>query len=325
MTTNARPPVATKPNRMTLGNLTTARKRSPDRVLIYGTSGVGKTTWAACAAAPVFLPTERGLDDLGAAFSHVKAFPHPESFDEVLAAIRALSQPSEFKSFVIDSVDWIEPLIWRDLCAKNGWSSITEPGYGKGEIAAGEVWRRLMLELERMQDASGMDIILVGHSVARVIANPSGADFARYELKIDKHASAVVREWTKANLFATEEEFIAKGKTDKQAKVTSIGRRILHTQRGPGWDAKNRYGLKPTLALDYAEYAAGREAWWTLGTSSDVETLVAEARALLAEWAPDEATAAKANAAIEAAKTDAGQVARLIERFKTRITEKVSA
>lgn len=324
MTTNARPPAA-KPNRMTLANLTVARKRSPDRVLIYGTSGVGKTTWAACAPAPVFLPTERGLDDLGAAFAHVKAFPHPETFDDVLAAIRALAQPSEFKTFVIDSVDWIEPLIWRDLCAKNGWSSITEPGYGKGEIAAGEVWRRFTLELERMQDASGLDVILVGHSVARVIANPSGADFARYELKIDKHASAVVREWTKANLFATEEEFVAKGKSDKQAKVTSIGKRILHTQRGPGWDGKNRYGLKPTLALDYAEYAAGRDAWWSLGTSSDVETLVAEAKALLAEWAPDEATTAKAAAAIEAAKADAGQVARIINRFKERISEKVSA
>jgi hypothetical protein len=40
-----------------------------------------------------------------------------------------------------------------------------------------------------------------------------------------------------------------------------------------------------TLALDYAEYAAGRDASW-VGAGIDPAPLHAEAVALLAEWAP---------------------------------------
>jgi hypothetical protein len=36
---------------------------------------------------------------------------------------------------VIDSVDWLEPLIQR-VCDDNKWVSIEEPGYGKGYAAA---------------------------------------------------------------------------------------------------------------------------------------------------------------------------------------------
>ena len=42
----------------------------PPRILLYGVEGVGKTTFAACAPAPIFIRTEDGLGEL-----EVPAFP----------------------------------------------------------------------------------------------------------------------------------------------------------------------------------------------------------------------------------------------------------
>ncbi len=323
MTTQATPPArpAPKPSRMSLENVTSARKKSPDRVLLYGPSGVGKTQWAASAPSPVFLPTERGVDDLGPSFAHVKAFPQPETFDEALAAVKTLARPSPFKTFVVDTVDWLEPLIWKHLCSRNGWSSIEEPGFSKGQVAAGEFWRVFMLELERMQDTSGMDVILLGHSVLKTVQNASGADYLRNELKLDKHAVAIVKEWTKNNFFATKLEGVAKSKGDKTAKVTSVGARVLYTQQGRGWDAKNRHGLPECLPLEYAEYVAAR----ALGQTAPPEQLEAEARALFIEWAPETTVALKIAARLDAAKGDSAALATAVSFLKAKVAEKEGA
>lgn len=318
MSSQTRPPVKT--NRMTLENLRPARRESPDRILLYGTAGVGKTTWAACAPSPIFLPTERGIDDLGPEYEHVRAFPQPETFDEVLAAIRSLHGQTEFKTFVVDTVDWLEPLIWKHLCAKNGWDSIETPGFQRGQIAASEVWRTLTLELERMQDATGMGVILLGHSAMKTIQNPSGADFAMHTLKMDKYGTAVVREWTKANFFATEETYIAKTKGERSSKITGIGSRVMHTQAGPGWDAKNRWNLPPLLPLDYGEYLAARAK----GQVAPTETLVAEAKTLI-ESLKDEPTKQKASAAVTKAGENATALAKIVDLLRTKVAEQENA
>ena len=38
----------------------------PPRIVLYGTHGIGKSTFAAQAPNPVFIPTEEGLDAINA-------------------------------------------------------------------------------------------------------------------------------------------------------------------------------------------------------------------------------------------------------------------
>ena len=72
------------------------------RILVHGVAGVGKTTFAAGAPAPVFICTEDGLGTLEA--TH---FPLARTFDAVMEALAALyAQDHTFATVVVDSVDW---------------------------------------------------------------------------------------------------------------------------------------------------------------------------------------------------------------------------
>jgi len=111
-----------------LTDIVTGKRRAPRRVLLYGTQGIGKSTWAASAPLPVFIPTEDGLEDIGA-----PRFPVAKSYGDVMGALAALyNGPCEFRTVAIDSADWLERLIWAEVCAVKSVSAISEIGYGKG-------------------------------------------------------------------------------------------------------------------------------------------------------------------------------------------------
>jgi hypothetical protein len=111
-------------------------KGKPPIVAIHGGPGIGKTTFGCCAPDPIVLRTEDGLGGMD-----VQSFPIATSFDDVLEAIGTLyGEEHDFKSLVIDSLDWLEPLIWDHVC--NNWTDkkgvskrltcIEDAGYGKG-------------------------------------------------------------------------------------------------------------------------------------------------------------------------------------------------
>ena len=54
------------------------RRHSPPRLLIYGTEGIGKSTTAAQAPNPIFIPTEDGLDQIDCC-----SFPLAKSLTDV--------------------------------------------------------------------------------------------------------------------------------------------------------------------------------------------------------------------------------------------------
>ncbi|MGC9455774.1 MAG: ATP-binding protein, partial [Phycisphaerae bacterium] len=105
-------------------------RQSPPRLLIYGTEGIGKSTTAAQADKPIFIPTEDGLDQVDC-----DSFPLCKKFDEVMSALSALyCQQHDYQSVVVDSLDWLERLIWDEVCREYGVKSIekADGGYAKG-------------------------------------------------------------------------------------------------------------------------------------------------------------------------------------------------
>ena len=88
------------------------------RMILLGVEKIGKSTFAAGADNPIFLPIkgEEGVDDLD-----VAKFPPAETFDDVLAAVTTLIKDEhEYKTFIIDSVSALEPVIWAKLCEEDG-------------------------------------------------------------------------------------------------------------------------------------------------------------------------------------------------------------
>src|SRR5690606_24668212 len=105
----------------------TTRNSLPPRVVVHGDGGVGKSTFAAGAYKPVFLPFEDGLSGL-----EVDAFPLLRSYQDAIDALASLaSGDHDYGTAVVDSLDWFEPLVWEKVSKAAGKSSIEEIPYGK--------------------------------------------------------------------------------------------------------------------------------------------------------------------------------------------------
>jgi hypothetical protein len=326
MATATKAPVNGAPSRMTLASIQREIGPRPDRILLVGTEGVGKTTFAADAPSPIFLCAEDGLPPV---LGSVPRFPEPHSLSDVLDALRTLLRDEhEFRTVVVDTVDWLEPLIWRELCTRNNWldgsgtSDIEKPGYGKGYVAATEEWRKLLAALDVLRQRKGMEVILLAHATIKMFANPAGDDYSRYECKLHKGAAALVKEWADVNLFAVHEEFAREVRGKATRKGVSTGRRVIHTERTAAWDAKNRYALPSELPLNYADYAAARAAC----QPADPAELVAEAKQLIADLALDAETQTKTDDWLEVARTSgAAALARAVDRLRSKVAEKGGA
>ncbi len=227
------------------------RQQLPIRVLLYGPEGIGKSTFGANAPRPIFLGAEDGTASLD-----VVRFPRPESLEDVHDAIALLRTPDgeSFDTLVIDTLDWLEPLIWDFVVKRDGEKSIESYGYGKGYIAAIDEWRKLLRALDGV--AKRMHIILLAHSMIRPFKNPTGEDFDRYELKLHQKASGLVKEWTDAVLFAQYETYAKKDEKTKRVRGIDTGARLVFTERRAAYDAKNRYSLPESLPLSWSDFAA---------------------------------------------------------------------
>ena len=132
----------------------------------------------------------------GSATSTSRASPSRRASQDVLDAVRTLTtEPHEYETLVIDTIDWVEPLIHDAVCQANGWKSIEDPGYGRGHAVALVEWRKLLAALDRLRAERGMEIILLAHTTIRTFANPAGSNYDRYELKLQRSAAALVKEW----------------------------------------------------------------------------------------------------------------------------------
>ena len=228
----------------------------PPRLLVYGVAGVGKTKLAANAPNPIFLQTEDGLGMIQAA-----TFGLMRSYADIQNALDVLfTQPHDFQTVVLDSLDWLEPLIWQETARINNWGHIEQAGFGKGYIAALDVWRGFLDGMTLLRNERGMAVILLAHADIRRFDSPETDPYDRYQPKLHARASALVQEHVDAVLFANYRISTLKsdaGFGKKVVRGVGGGDRLLHTVERPAFLAKNRFGLSETIDLDWATLAAG--------------------------------------------------------------------
>jgi hypothetical protein len=271
-----KPAPAPRPSRMRLDLVTKGKLRKPISVVCFGPEGVGKSSFGAGAPRPIFVGAEDGTAQLD-----VERMPAPESWDDILDAVRVLTtEPHEYKTIVLDTLDWIEPLIWAHICARDGEANIEAYGFGKGFQVALDEWRRLIVALEGLMRTKGMNVVLLAHSWIKTFKNPAGEDFDRYELKIHGKAAGLVKEWAEAVLFANWETFAKKDEKTKKVKGVSTGARLLYTERKAAYDAKNRYSLPEELPLSWDDFAAAIDAG-AVAPVADLRAEIARKGALL--------------------------------------------
>ena len=240
---------------ISLASLKRSTTLSRPRILLHGVAGVGKTTFASKAEKPVVIQTEDGLGTL-----EVDHFPLAKSFSDVSEALVSLyEEPHDFRTVIVDSADWLEPLIWKQACAIHKWGSIEEPGYGKGYAAALDIWREYLEALNALRNDRDMTVIQIAHTDIKRFDSPVHEPYDRYVIKLQARAAALLQEHSDVVLFANYRVSIAKaevGFNKKVARALGSGERVLHTEERPGFLAKNRYGLPDTLDLDWSKFAA---------------------------------------------------------------------
>lgn len=238
-----------------ISNIRRGKQPRPRRIFLYGTQGVGKSTWAAMAGKTIFLPTEDGIGDIDCA-----SFPLAGSYAELMGNLEALyNDPGEYNTIAVDSLDWLEMLIWRAVAEDNSVANIEEIGYGKGYKFAADKWREFLLAMNTLRSSRGFQTILIAHSKTQRFDDPQTAPYDRYMPRLHDTASAMVSEWADEVLFACYEVFsktIKEGFGKETTQAIANGRRIIRTVERPSHIAKNRIpGLPEVLDLDWREFA----------------------------------------------------------------------
>jgi GTPase SAR1 family protein len=240
-----------------LDKVVTGKIRKPRRILCYGTKGIGKSTFAANAPDPIFIPTEEGANDLA-----VAKFPVATEYGQVIEYINDLYKGDHgFKTAVIDTADWLERLLWSRMCVDCRVQHIeqVDGGYGKGYTRALLYWRDILSGLDALRDHRGMTIILLAHSKIEKFDGPNNDAYDRYAPRIDKRASDLLQEWCDEILFATYEVF-TKQSGLKGSKGIGTGARYLCTTERPSHIAKNRLGLPDQMSFEWKAYEAYAQA-----------------------------------------------------------------
>lgn len=228
-----------------LSGIKRGKIKRPRRCTMYGVHGVGKSTWAAGAPSPIVVAVEDGADDVD-----VPKFPVARSLDQVRANLQALRvEAHDYKTVVLDTLDWLERLIWDEVCVAAGVRSIEDIGYQKGYVFALNQWREILALFDALRDERGMTIVLLAHAAAVKFKTPEDEAFERYAPRLHKAAAAVVQEWCDEVFFATYSAL-----SDPKRVKTETPERIMRTSEGPAHVAKNRLKMPPEIELDWRAY-----------------------------------------------------------------------
>lgn len=216
----------------------------PQKVVIYGPEGVGKSTLAGQTPAPVFLDTEGGTHHLD-----VDRLDSVATWEEITAAIGQLGKSDHpFRTLVIDTADWLEKRLAEHLCRKANKESIEDFGYGKGWVMLTEEFARFLNSLDALT-ARGMHIVFLAHATVKKFEAPDQAgSYDRFELKLSKQVAPLLKEWADVVLFAN---YVTKVAEKDNGKMRGVGgkERVLFATHTAAYDAKNRHGLPDKLAF----------------------------------------------------------------------------
>lgn len=230
-------------------NIKKGRQTRAQRIVVYGVEGIGKSTLAASAPAPLFLDTENGSGQLDVDRVEVHAL------EDIGSAIAELKQQlsaglCEYKTLVLDTADNLWRLCADSICAENNWTDIEKAGYGKGYAMASDRFRIVLSHMDALMK-KGMHVLIVSHAKIDKISPPDNAEYSKYAIKVaapNRQAEAsreLLKEWCDCLLFCHYDTTVDSSK----GKAVGQHRRVISTTCSPAWEAKNRYNLPESMDM----------------------------------------------------------------------------
>ncbi len=253
--------------------------RKPEKLVIEGETGAGKTTFACSSHTkkePVFVIN---ADDGGENVFHKTGInlihdciptgdvkENADKWDQLMVTLREIaSEKSGIKRIIVDSVDKVEILAQAKTCSLHKLSHIEDMGYGKGfSYARGEM-AKLLSGLNYLRDTQDIQPILVCHTQVRTINKPTMEPYDSFVLKLHRSLCGDVMEWADVILFVAFETIVKKidsGFNRKDSRAMQSGKRFLYTSGSMGVDAKNRFDLPAEIPADWDEYQKLINNFW---------------------------------------------------------------
>ena len=231
----------------------------PPRIVMYGTSGIGKSTFAASAPNPIFIPTEDGAAALAVpTFPLIRSWKNSEGTGLIDAFSFLAQGQHDFKTVVLDSADWTENILKEQVAKDYGLdaydTNAKQLAYGRGGRALEEYWRRICDSFTDLRDKRNMGVIVVAHSQVKRFDDPTTDAYDRYILDLGKESAAVLTEWADIVLFANTQTSVIEEKVGiGGVKKRGVGptERFMYTQETPAFKAKCRWPIPPKLPLSY--------------------------------------------------------------------------
>ena len=218
---------------------------NPFFIILYGAAGVGKSSFCSYAPSPIYLDVENGTKKLDV--DRVSDIKTLEDFYALLAPENYI----DYKTIVIDTIDYLEQLIFEYICRKTGKKSISDFGYGKGFELSLEIWISILnklSDLRKLED--GKNIILIAHDQIKKFENPLSDSYDRYNLKLNQKAASYIVANVDAVFFISKSFHLSEDTKDKTRKIAkSAPGRVIHTEETPSIIAKNRYKLEPEIKI----------------------------------------------------------------------------
>jgi adenylate kinase family enzyme len=226
----------------------------PQKVVIYGPEGVGKSTFASMFPEALFIDTEDSTVNMD-----VARLPKPSSWTMLREHVTYVKNNSNIcKTLIIDTADWAERLCIEHICSKANVKGIEDFGYGKGYVYLEEEFGRLLNQLQEIIDI-GINVVVTAHAEIKKIEQPEEiGGYDHWQMKLEKKTMPLLKEWADILLLANYKVYVVnvdnqgaqKGKNKAQG-----GTRVMYTTHSPWWDAKNRHGLPDELPFDYKKIA----------------------------------------------------------------------
>lgn len=296
--------------KLSMNDVVSGKLAMPLRVLAYGAEGCGKSTFAAGSPSPIFLGAENGTGALD-----VRRLPEPQAWQDVLDSVEFLEKETHpFKTVVVDPLNWLEPLVFAHVAGPGGNIEKACGGYGKGYVAAVDVWRVFLSGLERLW-RKGMNVVILAHPVVKKFKDPEGDGYDRYEIAMNDKATGLFKQWVDYVLFVRFEAF-SKQTDGKRMLGFSTGARVIHTQWTAAYDAKRRLAIPDELPLSWDDFS---EAVKEAGEKG--ERLRGEIDTALAKL-DDAKVTAKVREQLTAMGDNEGRLTAILNRLSILINEK---
>lgn len=235
------PPGAGPPKIDAAAMIRRGAKKTGPRLYLYATEGFGKTTLAAHAPEPLLImpPSDDGyLTLLSAGRVPDVPYAQPTTWPELEGLLDHVAKaPDVCRTLVLDGASGFEALLYDHVVRTRFKGSEKDfSAYGRGYDVMQELWRIFLQRLSELHDAE-KTILVLGHADVRTAKDPLQPEHDEFLPDLGKKIWKETRKWADAVLFGTTV-------THRTDEGESLGtERVLRTELGAGFQAKNRYGL----------------------------------------------------------------------------------